>query len=80
MPGRTKAAGVKHIAYTSWIALSNADTSGLSADHSKTEEVFKESGVAYRFLRNSIYQETLLPAASKMLAGHWQVGFPGAAR
>ncbi len=66
-----KAAGVKQIAYTSWIALSNGDTSGLGADHSKTEEILKKSGVAYTFLRNSIYQETLLPAASKMVAdGH----------
>jgi threonine dehydrogenase-like Zn-dependent dehydrogenase len=42
-----KAAGVKQIAYTSWIALSKGDTAGLGVDHSQTEEILKKSGVAY---------------------------------
>ncbi len=63
-----KAAGVKQIAYTSWIALSKGDTSGLGADHSQTEEILKKSGVAYTFLRNSIYQDAIVPAAARMTA------------
>jgi NAD(P)H dehydrogenase (quinone) len=63
-----KAAGVKQIAYTSWIALSKGDTAGLGADHSKTEELLQKSGVAYTFLRNSIYMEGTLASAAKMLA------------
>lgn len=63
-----KAAGVKQIAYTSWVALSKGDTSGLGVDHSATEEILRNSGVAYTFLRNSIYQDILLGAAAKMVA------------
>jgi NAD(P)H dehydrogenase (quinone) len=63
-----KAAGVKQIAYTSWIALSKGDVSGLGADHSATEEILKKSGVAYTFLRNSIYQDAVLASAAKMVA------------
>jgi NAD(P)H dehydrogenase (quinone) len=63
-----KAAGVQQIAYTSWIALSKGDTSGIGADHSQTEELLKKSGVAYTFLRNSIYQDAIAAAAAKMVA------------
>jgi NAD(P)H dehydrogenase (quinone) len=63
-----KAAGVKQIAYTSWVALSKGDTTGLGVDHSATEEILKKSGVPFTFLRNSIYQDFLLGAAAKMVA------------
>jgi NAD(P)H dehydrogenase (quinone) len=63
-----KAAGVKQIAYTSWIALARGDTSGLGADHSATEELLRKSGVAYTFLRNSIYQDVIVASAAKMVA------------
>jgi NAD(P)H dehydrogenase (quinone) len=63
-----KAAGVKQIAYTSWIALSRGDTTGLGVDHSATEELLKKSGVPYTFLRNSIYQDILLGSGAKMVA------------
>ncbi|HEY8507099.1 MAG TPA: NAD(P)H-binding protein [Steroidobacteraceae bacterium] len=63
-----KAAGVKHIAYTSWVAISNGDTSGLGTDHAATEEILKQSGVTWTFLRNSIYMENTLQQAMKMLA------------
>ncbi|HEX4024096.1 MAG TPA: NAD(P)H-binding protein [Steroidobacteraceae bacterium] len=60
--------GVKHIAYTSWIALSRGDRSGIGADHYATEEMLKHSGVAWTMLRNSEYMEELLPDAEKMFA------------
>jgi NAD(P)H dehydrogenase (quinone) len=63
-----KKAGVKQIAYTSWVALSKGDTSGLGADHNATEELLKKSGVPYTLLRNSIYMENTLAAGAKMLA------------
>jgi len=66
--GAAKAAGVKQIAYTSWVALTKGDVSGLGADHSATEELLKKSGVPYTFLRNSIYQDVLLAGAAKMVA------------
>ena len=61
-------AGVKQIAYTSWIAISKGDTSGLSADHLATEEILKKSGVAYTILRNSIYMDGLVNQAAKTYA------------
>ncbi|MEJ0036382.1 MAG: NAD(P)H-binding protein [Gammaproteobacteria bacterium] len=63
-----KAAGVKQIAYTSWVALSKGDTTGLGVDHSATEELLKKSGVPYTLLRNSIYQDILLGGGAKMVA------------
>lgn len=62
------AAGVKHIAYTSYVALSQGDASGLGADHAKTEEILKQSGASWTMLRNSIYSEATLPAAAQMVA------------
>jgi NAD(P)H dehydrogenase (quinone) len=64
-------AGVKQIAYTSWIAISKGDTTGLAVDHLATEEILKQSGVAWTFLRNSIYADILVPQAAKAYAdGH----------
>ncbi|MGH8149050.1 MAG: NAD(P)-dependent oxidoreductase, partial [Steroidobacteraceae bacterium] len=60
--------GVKFIAYTSWIALSRGDRTGLGADHYATEQTLKRSGVAWSMLRNSVYMEELLPEAARMAA------------
>ena len=60
--------GVKHIVYTSWIALSRGDRTGLGADHYATEQLLRHSGVAWTFLRNSIYMQELLPEAARMAA------------
>jgi NAD(P)H dehydrogenase (quinone) len=62
------AAGVKRIAYTSWVALSAGDHSGIGADHYATEEILRKSGVHWTFLRNSIYQDVLVAQAAKMVA------------
>ncbi|HTW74854.1 MAG TPA: NAD(P)H-binding protein [Steroidobacteraceae bacterium] len=60
--------GVRHIAYTSWIALSRGDRSGIGSDHYATEQMLRHSAVAWTMLRNSEYMEELLPAAAKMAA------------
>jgi NAD(P)H dehydrogenase (quinone) len=62
------AAGVKQIAYTSYVAISQGDTAGLASDHFQTEEILKKSGVAWTMLRNSIYSNGLVQQAAKMLA------------
>jgi NAD(P)H dehydrogenase (quinone) len=72
-----KAAGVKQIAYTSWVALSKGDKTGLGVDHSATEELLKNSGVPYTFLRNSIYQDILLGGGAKMVADGKATTIPG---
>ena len=63
-----KAAGVKQIAYTSWLGISGGDTRGIAADHVATEELLRASGLAYTFLRNSLYMDALLPQAARMVA------------
>jgi NAD(P)H dehydrogenase (quinone) len=63
-----KAAGVKQIAYTSWLGISKGDNQGIAVDHVATEELLRKSGVAYTFLRNSLYMEILLPQATRMVA------------
>src|ERR1700733_2932861 len=63
-----KADGVKQIAYTSWLGITKGDTQGIAADHVATEELLRKSGVAYTFLRNSLYMEILLPQATRMVA------------
>ncbi len=61
-------AGVKQIAYTSWLGISKGDNQGIAVDHIATEDLLRKSGVAYTFLRNSLYMEILLPQAIKMVA------------
>jgi NAD(P)H dehydrogenase (quinone) len=61
-------AGVKQIAYTSWVAISKGATTGLAADHLATEDLLRKSGLSWTFLRNSIYMEVVLPQAVKMVA------------
>lgn len=63
-----KAAGVKQIAYTSWIGITKGDTVGLAVDHLATEDLLRKSGLAWTFLRNSLYMETVLASAAKMIA------------
>jgi NAD(P)H dehydrogenase (quinone) len=63
-----KAAGVKQIAYTSWLGISRGDTQGIALDHVATEALLRGSGVAYTLLRNSLYMEILLPQAARMVA------------
>ena len=62
------AAGIKHIAYTSYVAISQGDHTGLAGDHFQTEEIIKKSGVAWTMLRNSIYSNGLVQQGAKMLA------------
>jgi NAD(P)H dehydrogenase (quinone) len=62
------AAGVKHIVYTSFVAISKGDQTGLASDHYQTEEIIKKSGAAWTMLRNSIYANGLVQQAAKLLA------------
>jgi NAD(P)H dehydrogenase (quinone) len=61
-------AGIKHIVYTSFVAISKGDRTGLASDHVQTEEILKNSGVAWTMLRNSIYANGLVQQAAKMVA------------
>ena len=61
------AAGVEQIAYTSWAAISQGDTAGISVDHVATEEILRQSGVAWTFLRNSVYMDGITDQAATMV-------------
>ena len=66
-----KAAGVKHIVYTS---LPDAENSKVifAPDHLNTEKAIKASGLAYTFLRNTWYQENMFMNLPQVLkSGHW---------
>lgn len=54
-----KAAGVRHILYTS---IQNADRfkSIITAEHLETENFLKDSGLDYTILRNNLYADSLL--------------------
>ena len=62
------AAGVKQIAYTSYVAISHGETTALAGDHYQTEAILKKSGAAWTMLRNSIYSDGLVQQGAKMVA------------
>jgi NAD(P)H dehydrogenase (quinone) len=67
-----KAAGVKHIVYTSLPHPEPGNAALLAADHHLTEEAIKATGIEYTFLRNSWYTENLLGALPPAIAsGKW---------
>jgi NAD(P)H dehydrogenase (quinone) len=63
-----KAAGVKQIAYTSYVGITRGDVEGRAADHKQAEDALKASGVAWTMLRNSIYMDGLIRQATAMVA------------
>jgi NAD(P)H dehydrogenase (quinone) len=63
-----KAAGVEHIAYTSYVGITRGDTAGRAADHQATEEALRASGLKWTMLRNSIYMHGLIGQAARMVA------------
>jgi NAD(P)H dehydrogenase (quinone) len=67
-----KANGVKHIVYTSVVHAAE-DLKFLPApDHYYTEEMLKQSGIAYTFFRNAFYAEVLPMLLGNALAdGQW---------
>jgi NAD(P)H dehydrogenase (quinone) len=72
-----KAAGVKHLAYTSLVkAVINPRTgeeAPLSVEHRATEKAIFESGIAYTILRNSFYAEFRVnPVVQALASGVYQ--------
>jgi NAD(P)H dehydrogenase (quinone) len=61
-------AGVRHIVYTSWLAISAGDTAGISADHVATEALLMARAVNWTMLRNSVYMDGVPQQAAAMLA------------
>ncbi len=73
-----KAAGIKHIVYTSMPNPGPESKITFAGDHRGTEEAIKASGMTYTILRNSWYQENhfmSLPAAFQ--TGKWYTSTDG---
>lgn len=60
-------AGVKHIAYTSYVNADKNETSTLAVDHLRTERILQESGAAWTLLRNQIYANGLVDQAIQIV-------------
>ena len=61
------AAGVKQIAYTSYVNADTNTSSTLAADHRRTERYLEDSGVAWTMLRNQIYANGLVDQAAQII-------------
>jgi NAD(P)H dehydrogenase (quinone) len=73
-------AGVKHIAYTSYINADRYVTSTLAVDHRRTERFLQESGVAWTMLRNHIYANGLVDQAVQIVRDRRYVTYTPDAR
>ncbi|MCD0165327.1 SDR family oxidoreductase [Deinococcus sp. 12RED42] len=69
-------AGVKQVAYTS---ILNADTAtfGLAADHQATEQILRDSGLPFVFLRNGWYTENYTGSAAQAVQNGALLGAAG---
>jgi NAD(P)H dehydrogenase (quinone) len=67
-----KAAGASLIAYTSVTEPVEGNPAGVVADHAATEELLRESGVAWTFLRNNLYADMQVDViAGAAASGQW---------
>jgi NAD(P)H dehydrogenase (quinone) len=64
-----RAVGVRHIVYTSTVDADNQDVRALSAAmHRETEQILRDSGVAWTMLRNHLYADNIVSQAQRMVA------------
>jgi NAD(P)H dehydrogenase (quinone) len=69
-----KAAGVRHVLYTSFIGKEPGNPSLAVVDHRGTEQALRDSGLTWTALRNSQYADAMIEAAAPvaLAAGRWQ--------
>lgn len=60
-------AGVKHIAYTSYVNADRYLDSMIAGDHRQTEQVLRESGLAWTMLRNQIYANGIVDQVAQII-------------
>jgi NAD(P)H dehydrogenase (quinone) len=63
-----KEAGVRHVAYTSYLNPVEENPAVITPDHRDTEEALRESGLAWTALRNAFYAEYQVPAGAQAIA------------
>jgi NAD(P)H dehydrogenase (quinone) len=61
-------AGVRHVAYTSYLNPVEENPAVITPDHRDTEEALRESGLAWTALRNAFYAEYQIPAGAQAIA------------
>lgn len=69
-----KAAGVRHVAYTSFIGIDDpANPAEVRHDHFATEQAIKASGLAWTMLRDAHYADAMIVMAGPgvMASGEW---------
>lgn len=60
-------AGVKQIAYTSYVNADQNQASTIAVDHRRTERILQDSGVAWTMLRNQIYANGLVDQIAQII-------------
>jgi NAD(P)H dehydrogenase (quinone) len=73
------AAGVRHIVYTSFVNLDAANPAIVTIDHRKTEALIQSSGMAWTFLRDAHYADSMILNASPgfIASGVWLTSTAG---
>jgi len=67
-----RASGIRHIVYTSVVRADPATRFTPGADHHKTEEAIKGSGIPYTMFRNTFYIEVFpMLLGNAMTSGEW---------
>lgn len=68
-----KAAGVRHIVYTSYMGATADNPAMVTQDHYGTEEKLKASGVAWTAMRDGMYMDSMIYAAAPaaLKTGKW---------
>ncbi len=61
-------AGVRHVAYTSYLNPLEENPAVITPDHRDTEEALRGSGLAWTALRNAFYAEYQVPAGAQAIA------------
>lgn len=74
------AAGVRHIAYTSFVNVDVANPAIVAIDHRETEALIKASGVAWTMLRDAHYADAMILNAGPgfIASGLWRTSTKGA--
>jgi NAD(P)H dehydrogenase (quinone) len=63
-----KAAEVRHVIYTSIPEPGEGNPAAATPSHRATEEALRDSGLAWTFLRNSLYADFQVPVVAQAIA------------
>lgn len=74
------AAGVGHIAYTSFVNVDEANPAIVTIDHRETENLIRKSGAAWTMLRDAHYADAMIMNAGPgfIASGKWLTSTKGA--